>query len=305
MKMVSAAKLKRASDAIIGLRPYAVKLKELLDKIAVQLDTAESPFLQARPVNKLLVVSITSNRGQAGAFNSNIIKASLNFISSDFSSFKGSENVSMLAIGRKGFDYFTRRKHYMLENFNDIYLKLEFAAVAGIANMIMQGYEEGRWDRVELIYNHYKNAAVQVVTQEVLLPLGLGDNSAPSGLPAAAPGNSTDGLLGSVKPPQPGGSRAAAQERITEKIPFYIFEPSPEEIVKRLIPEAIRIQLYKALLDSHAAEHGARMTSMEKATENAGELLKTYRLQYNRARQAAITTEILEIVSGANALSEN
>jgi len=304
MKMVSAAKLKRASDAIIGLRPYAVKLKELLDKIAVQLESADSPFLQDRPVNKLLVISITSNRGQAGAFNSNIIKASLNFISSDFAAFKGSENVSMLAIGRKGFDYFTRRKHYMLENFNDIYLKLEFAEVAGIANMIMQGYEEGRWDRVELIYNHYKNAAVQVVTQEVLLPLGIGDNRAASGSQAGAPGNSTDGLPGSVKPAQP-GSRAAAQERITEKIPFYIFEPSPEEIVKRLIPEAIRIQLYKALLDSHAAEHGARMTSMEKATENAGELLKTYRLQYNRARQAAITTEILEIVSGANALSEN
>jgi len=304
MKMVSAAKLKRASDAIIGLRPYAVKLKELLDKIAVQLESVDSPFLQARPVNKLLVVSITSNRGQAGAFNSNIIKASLSFIASDFASFKGSQNVSMLAIGRKGFDYFTRRKHHMLENFNDIYLKLEFSAVASIANMIIQGYEEGRWDRVELIYNHYKNAAVQVVTQEVLLPLGLGDTSAPGGSPAIAPGSSTARAPDTSKPAHP-GSRAAAQERITEKIPFYIFEPSPEEIVKRLIPEAIRIQLYKALLDSHAAEHGARMTSMEKATENAGELLKTYRLQYNRARQAAITTEILEIVSGANALSGN
>lgn len=272
MKMVSAAKLKRAADAIFQLRPYANKLKEILENLSSQLDEVYSPYTEARPVKSVLFIPITSNRGQAGAFNSNVIKATMNLISTKY--LEGGKNVNMLfmPIGRKGYEFFNRRNVTMLGAHNDVYVNLRFEEVARIANEIMTGYEQGKWDRVEIIYNQFKNAAVQILTREVLLPVQHADN------------------VSSAK---------------THEVANYIFEPGQTEIISKLIPEAIRIQLYKAILDSHAAEHGARMTSMDKATENAGELLKSYRLLYNRARQAAITTEILEIVSGANALAAN
>lgn len=272
MKMVSAAKLKRAADSIFQLRPYANKLKEILENLSSQLEEVHSPYTEARPVKSVLFIPITSNRGQAGAFNSNVIKATLNRINTEYP--EGGKNVNMIfmPIGRKGYEFFNRRNVTMLGAHNDVYVNLRFEEVARIANEIMSGYEQGKWDRVEIVYNQFKNAAVQILTHEVLLPVQRSE---------------------------------VATSAKTQEVANYIFEPGQNEIVSKLVPEAIRIQLYKAILDSHAAEHGARMTSMDKATENAGELLKSYRLLYNRARQAAITTEILEIVSGANALAAN
>lgn len=271
MKMVSAAKLKRAADAIVQLRPYANKLKEILENLSSQLDEVQSTYTEVRPVKNVLFIPVTSNRGQAGAFNTNVVKATLNRIKAEYAQDDKKVNILFMPIGRKGYEFFSRRNYTLLGAHNDIYTKLNFEEVAALANEVMLGYEQGKWDRVEIVYNQFKNAAVQILSQEVLLPI---QRSEPSAQASTEVGN-------------------------------YIFEPGKEEIVEKLIPEAIRIQLYKAILDSHAAEHGARMTSMDKATENAGELLKSYRLLYNRARQAAITTEILEIVSGANALAES
>ncbi len=272
MKMVSAAKLKRAVDSIVQLRPYANKLKEILENLSSQVEEVESPYTEVRAVKNVLYIPVTSNRGQAGAFNSNVIKATLNRIAADLPESDKKVNRLFMPIGRKGYEFFAKRNHDVLGAHRDVYQNLRFDEVAKITNEVMLGYEQGKWDRVEIVYNQFKNAAVQILTTEVLLPVQR-----------AEPVKSAKG----------------------EPVANYIFEPDKEEIVAKLIPEAIRIQLYKAILDSHAAEHGARMTSMDKATENAGELLQSYRLLYNRARQAAITTEILEIVSGASALSAN
>lgn len=269
MKMVSAAKLKRATNAIIQLRPYATKLKEILGNLSASLEGSSSPFIQEREPNKVLIIVVSSNRGLAGAFNMNVIKAANNLIAEKYSDQYKNGNVSIVAIGKKSQDFYEKRNYKVIGNNNEIYTALTFQNVTKITDSIMTGFEKGAYDRVELVYNRFKNAAVQILTTEQLLPL----------------------------------PKAETTDEVVTSNADYILEPSQEEIVEQLIPKSIKIQLYKAVLDSHASEHGARMTSMDKATENAGDLLKALKLSYNQARQAAITTELTEIVSGAAALN--
>ncbi|WP_256001984.1 ATP synthase F1 subunit gamma [Pedobacter deserti] len=269
MKMVSAAKLKRATNAIVQLRPYATKLKEILGNLSASLEGSSSPFIQEREPNKVLIVAVSSNRGLAGAFNTNVIKTTNNLISEKYSEQYKNGNVSILAIGKKTQDFYEKRGYNTVGNNNEIFNALTFENVTKITESIMDGFEKGKYDRVELVYNRFKNAAVQILTTEQLLPLPKNEET------------------------------EVAQVSNTD----YVLEPSKERIVEQLIPKSIKIQLYKAVLDSHASEHGARMTSMDKATENAGDLLKALKLSYNQARQAAITTELTEIVSGAAALN--
>jgi F-type H+-transporting ATPase subunit gamma len=276
MKMVSAAKLKRATNAIVQLRPYANKLKDLLANLSASLEDGASPYLQQRQPVHVLVVVVSSNRGLAGAFNTNVIKTANNLIAEKYSEQLRAGNVSIVAIGKKSQEFFQRRKFNVIGNNNDLYLDLNFINASKITESIMQGFINGDYDRVELVYNHFRNAAVQYQVAEQLLPVPL-----PEAKPAEI-----------VK----------AKDADIENQVNYILEPSQEEIVEQLIPKNIKIQLYRAVLDSNASEHGARMTAMDKATENAGDLLKALKLSYNQARQAAITTELTEIVSGAAAL---
>jgi F-type H+-transporting ATPase subunit gamma len=268
MKMVSAAKLKRATNAIVQLRPYATKLNELLANLSASLEDGASPYLQEREPVRVLVVVVSSNRGLAGAFNTNVIKTANNLIADKYSEQLKAGNVSVVAIGKKSQEFYQRRKYNVIGNNNDLYLDLNFTNTSKITEAIMEGFVNGDYDRVELVYNHFRNAAIQYQVAEQLLPV-----------------------------PKPEGKIEVKAAQVD-----YILEPSKEEIVEQLIPKNIKIQLYRAVLDSHASEHGARMTAMDKATENAGDLLKALKLSYNQARQAAITTELTEIVSGAAAL---
>jgi F-type H+-transporting ATPase subunit gamma len=269
MKMVSAAKLKRATNAIIQLRPYANKMKDILANLSASLDESNSPFIQDREPNKVLIITISSNRGLAGAFNMNVIKTTNNLISGKYAEQYRKGNVHIVAIGKKVQDFYEKRKYNVIGNNNDLYSDLTFENVSRITEAVMDGFVKGDYDRVELVYNQFRNAAIQILTSEQLLPV----------------------------------PKAEAMAENTKQVD-YILEPSQEEIVEQLIPKSIKIQVYKAVLDSHASEHGARMTAMDKATENAGELLRALKLSYNQARQAAITTELTEIVSGAAALSK-
>lgn len=262
MKMVSAAKLKKAQDAITAMRPYADKLTELLQSLSATLDAdSGSKFAQQREVNNVLLVAITSNRGLCGAFNSNIIKECSRLASEDYSG----KNVSLVTIGKKGNDILSKSLN-VVENNNAIFDDLTFENGAEIAQMLMDKFIEGDFDKIEIIYNRFKNAATQIVTTEQFLPIV----------------------------PVEGESSVNSD---------YIFEPSKAEIVEQLIPKSLKTQLFKAIRDSFASEHGARMTAMHKATDNAGELRDSLTLTYNKARQAAITNEILEIVGGAEALN--
>jgi len=269
MKMVSAAKLKRATNAIVALRPYATKLKELLGNLSASLEDGSSPYLQEREPVRVLVIVVTSNRGLAGAFNMNAIKTSNNLIAEKYSAQLAAGNVSIVSIGKKSQEFYERRKYNVIGNNNDVYNDLNFLNVSKITESVMEGFLKGQYDRVELVYNQFRNAAMQILTTEQLLPVPKSEASKSNNAPTVD----------------------------------YILEPSQEEIVRELIPKNIKIQVYKAVLDSYASEHGARMTAMDKATENAGDLLKALKLAYNQARQAAITTELTEIVSGAAALS--
>ncbi|MGJ1391254.1 ATP synthase F1 subunit gamma [Sphingobacterium spiritivorum] len=272
MKMVSAAKLKRATNAIVQLRPYATKLRDILADVSARVEGNDSPFTKDREPNKVLLIVVSSNRGLAGAFNANVIKATNNLVASKYAEQLRKGNVSIIAIGKKGNDFYAKRDAYhVIANHSDLFAELNFENTSKITEFVMEQFKLGNFDRVEVIYNQFRNAAVQVLTAEQILPLLPGEDSKP-------------------KDKQP-------------KEVDYIIEPSKEKIIEELIPKAIKTQLYKAILDSHASEHGARMTAMDKATENAGDLLKALKLSYNQARQAAITTELTEIVSGAAALS--
>ena len=266
MKMVSAAKLKKAQDAITAMRPYSQKLTELLQNLSATLDSdSGSTYSEQREVNKVLVVVITSNRGLAGAFNTNVIKASQALMNETYAG----KQVDFMTIGKKGNDIL--KKTGKVTTFNsEIFDDLSYDPVADIAQQLMDSYAEGKYDRIVLVYNHFKNAATQEVMREQFLPI----------LP-----------------------RQNAEAVENTATPNYIFEPSKEEIVEGLIPKSLKTQLFKAIRDSVASEHGARMTAMHKATDNATELRDELKLQYNKARQASITNEILEIVGGAEALA--
>ena len=263
MKMVSAAKLKRAQDAITQMRPYSNKLTDLLQNLSSSLDGSENnQYSDSRVVKKLLIVTITSNRGLCGGFNSYIIKSAKNIIEKQ----NNNTDVEILSIGKKSSEHFTKNGYKMFSVHDEVYNELTFENISIIAETIINKFLSKEFDRVVLVYNQFKNAATQIIMNENYLPI---DNSA---------------------------------EEKTQTAD-YIFEPNQNEIVKELIPKSLKTQLFKAVLDSHAAEHGARMTAMHKATDNAAELKKELTLTYNKARQAAITGEILEIVGGAEALN--
>ena len=263
MKMVSAAKLKRAQDAITQMRPYSNKLTDLLQSLSSSLDGSENnQYSDSRVVKKLLIVAITSNRGLCGGFNSYIIKSVKNIIEKQ----NNNTDVQILSIGKKSSEHFTKNGYKMFSVHDEVYNELTFENISIIAETIINKFLSKEFDRVVLVYNQFKNAATQIIMNENYLPI---DNTAKEST------QTTD----------------------------YIFEPNQTEIVKELIPKSLKTQLFKAVLDSHAAEHGARMTAMHKATDNAAELKKELTLTYNKARQAAITGEILEIVGGAEALN--
>ena len=261
MKMVSAAKLKKAQDAITAMRPYAEKLTELLQSLSATLDgEVGGSFTTQREVNRVLIVAVTSNRGLCGAFNSNVIKQA-KLIADSYAG----KQVDIFAIGKKGNDALSKTNK-IAGNKSEVFDNLTFDNVAEIAQILTDKFTSGEYDKIQIVYNQFKNAATQIVQTEQFLPL--------------AP-------IKSDKPVSTGD---------------YIFEPSKEEIVLTLIPKSLKTQLYKAIRDSFASEHGARMTAMHKATDNATELRNQLKLTYNKARQAAITNEILEIVGGAEAL---
>lgn len=262
MKMVSAAKLKKAQDAITAMRPYADKLTELLQSLSASLDAdSGSKFSDDREENKVLVVAITSNRGLCGAFNTNIIKQGIHLANETYAD----KQVDFLAIGKKANDVLGKN-HHVVANHSAIFDDLTFENVATVAEELMELFGNGSYDRIEIVYNKFKNAATQLVMTEQFLPIVSGEGDV---------GTNAD----------------------------YIFEPSKTEIVMQLIPKSLKTQLYKSVRDSFASEHGARMTAMHKATDNATELRDQLKLTYNQARQAAITNEILEIVGGAEALN--
>jgi len=269
MKMVSAAKLKRAQDAITQMRPYANKLKEILENVSASVDASENVYARQGKGKNLLIIGVSSNRGLAGAFNSNIIKRINYLIQNDYKDY----DVTVVPVGKKVQDAFRRTKYYITgqdiphTHNNELFDKLTYDNASAFMGKVMDAFLAKEFDKVVVVYNQFRNAAVQVPTQEQLLPV----------VPAASEGASKTNQ-------------------------DYIFEPSKEFIVNELIPRSVKTQFYKALLDSVASEHGARMTAMHKATDNAKAMQRDLKIMYNKARQAAITKEILEIVGGAEAL---
>jgi F-type H+-transporting ATPase subunit gamma len=265
MKMVAAAKLRRAQDKITQMRPYSQKLTAILNNVSAASDgEADIVFAEKREINNVLIVPITSDKGLCGAFNTNVLKASSAAIAGQFEG----KNITILPLGKKAFEFFKKRDFNVIDTYFQVFADVSFENVKLAAGYAMNEFEEGNYDKVVLVYNHFKNVATQEVIIENFLPM------TPEFDENHTKGPDTD----------------------------YILEPSREYIIEELVPTSLKIQFFKAVLESNASEHGARMTAMDKATENAGELLKDLRLMYNRSRQAAITNEILEIVAGANAL---
>jgi F-type H+-transporting ATPase subunit gamma len=269
MKMVSAAKLRRAQDKIVRLRPYANKLHEILVGVTQSLVDSEEENVYGRKSapEKILIVVVTSNRGLCGGFNSNVIKETRRAIADKYNEQYSKGNLWFIAIGKKGYEFLKKQNQNILEEDNQLFNHLTFENVSVVATRVMESFVAGKFDRVDIIYNQFKNAAVQNLTNEIFLPV-----------------------------------ETVPTEKKVQVVLDYIYEPTKEEIVKELIPKSLKIQFYKAVLDSFVAEHGARMTAMHKATDNATQMIRELTLQYNKARQASITNQILEVVSGAEAL---
>lgn len=268
MKMVSAAKLRRAQDAITQMRPYAKKLQEMLSNIVSSSDADVNMALAAeRPINKVMIIVVTSDRGLCGGYNSNLIKLAKQTISDKYAAQLAKGNVQLLPVGKKGYEHFNKNGYKVVDKYWDIFTGLSFEKVQSAAKYAMDAFANKEVDAVELVYSEFKNAGTQLFVSEQFLPV--------------------------QKIVSAGNAKKAD----------FIFEPSQEVLIVELMPKILNTQLYKAVLDANASEHGARMTAMDKASENANELLKALKLSYNRARQAAITTELTEIVSGAAALN--
>ncbi|HZF63721.1 MAG TPA: ATP synthase F1 subunit gamma [Chitinophagaceae bacterium] len=268
MKMVSAAKLRRAQDAIVQMRPYARKLQEMLSNIVSSSEGEGTISLAAeRPVEKVLILVITSDRGLAGAYNANIIKLAKQVIRENYAQQQGRGNVTIWSIGKKGFEHFTKNNYAVSDTYKDLFLNLSFENVQKASAAAVAAFQNKEFDAVEIVYSEFKNAATQSFVVERFLPI------------------------------------PRVQSQSTNVKADFIFDPNREELIAELMPKILNTQLFKAVLDAHASEHGARMTAMDKASENANELLRSLKISYNRARQAAITTELTEIVSGAAALN--
>lgn len=269
MKMVSAAKLRRATDAIIAARPYAKKMKELLSHLSGQVDVTKYPQFEEREVKSVAIVVVTADRGLCGAFNSNIIKATVNHIEANYAEMNAAGKVKLICVGKKGFDFFNKRHYTVVSKHIGLFNQMNFNAAKAIVAEVVDGFIKGEYDKVEIISNEFKNAVQQKLTISQFLPV--------------------------------------VSEETKEKkhaVVDYIYEPSSDEIVGALIPKHLNFQMWRVLLDSNAAEQGARMTAMENASTNARDLIKVLQLNYNKARQAAITKELLEIVGGAEALKK-
>lgn len=267
MKMVAAAKLRRAQDKIVQMRPYSQKLTAVLNNVSAASEgDTDIIYAQKREVNKVLMIPVTSDKGLCGAFNSNIIKATNAAISNQFAG----KEISILPLGKKAYEAFKKLDHTLIDSYYQVFSDISFEKVREVAEFVMNGFVEKDFDQVFIVYNEFKNVATQEVKLEQFLPMAKEDS---------------------------GEEKTAETE--------YLLEPSRAYIIEELVPTSLKIQLFKAVLESNASEHGARMTAMDKATENAGDLLKELRLMYNRTRQAAITNEILEIVAGANALEDS
>ncbi|MCH7402537.1 ATP synthase F1 subunit gamma [Belliella kenyensis] len=265
MKMVAAAKLRRAQDKITQMRPYSQKLTNILNNVSAASEgQADIAYAEKREVRSVLIIPVTSDKGLCGAFNANVLKATSLTILQDYAT----AQVTVLPLGKKAYEFFKKRELNVIADYYQVFSDVSFDNVKFAAEYAMGAFAEGKYDKVVLVYNHFKNVATQEVITEQFLPM------------------SSEELASDVKKSE------------TD----YILEPSRSYIIEELVPTSLKIQFYKAILESNASEHGARMTAMDKATENAGELLKDLRLMYNRSRQAAITNEILEIVAGANAL---
>ncbi|MCF8331402.1 MAG: ATP synthase F1 subunit gamma [Bacteroidales bacterium] len=271
MKMVSASKLRKAQNAIQKMRPYDEKLHNIMRHISGDVDQeqVDSVYTTEREVEKVLLVVISSNRGLCGSFNTNVIKKAESRIEEDFQSHKENSNLFIYAIGKKVFQYFNREGYQTAGHEEEMIEKPEFEPVRELSGLLMKQFAEGEYDRIEIVYNQFKNAATQILKSEKFLPVTTDEEQ-----------------------------EDAEQKTDAE----YLYEPDQETILLELLPKTLKVQLYKILLDSHAAEHGARMTAMHQATENAKELLRELQLAYNKARQAAITNELMEITSGADAL---
>jgi len=268
MKMVAAAKLRRAQDKITQMRPYSQKLSAILNNISSGSEgSTDIVYAKERPVSKVLIVAITSDKGLCGAFNSNILKASMLSIQEKYEG----KQVTIMPIGKKAFDFFKKKDFPVISDHYQLFDDVSFEPIKKAAEAVMEAFVNGTFDQVVLVYNEFKNVATQLVVREQFLPI----------------------------------TRSESEEGASPNSQEYIVEPSREYIIEELVPNSLKIQFYKAILDSNASEHGARMTAMSKATDNAAELLKELKLVYNRTRQAAITNEILEIVAGANALEGN
>jgi len=269
MKMVSAAKLRKAQDAILRMRPYATKLHEVLSRVVSNMDSAiETPYAVHRPVGKVLLVLVTSNRGLCGAFNANVVKQAASLLEGEYAQAHAQGLVDFMIVGKKAADQLKARKLKAKTSHNELWSHLNFAEASKVAEEVMAAFATGQYDKVELIYNQFKNAGTQILVHEPFLPIVLEKRA--------------------------GSSKGRRND--------YIFDPDMDSIVRDLVPKALKIQFFKALLDSQAAEHGARMTAMHKATDNATSMIRELKLKYNKARQAAITTELTEIVAGAQAL---
>ncbi|MEM0938528.1 MAG: ATP synthase F1 subunit gamma [Bacteroidota bacterium] len=270
MKMVAASKLRKAQYQIIQMRPYFLKMSEIIQNISSNLQSEEidNPYAEERAIDKVLLVVVSSDRGLCGAFNSSVFKYARNLIDKKYTIQESSGNLYLLPIGKKSLEYFAKRKYNVIKDYSHLMEKLNFDDARETAEMIMEKFVKRAFDQVEIVYNEFKNVATQIIHNEQFLPI----------------------------------KDISTHEVNEQKNTDYIYEPSQEYIFQELIPKSLKIQFYKTLLESNASEHGARMTAMDKATENADELLKELKLTYNRTRQAAITKEILEIVSGADAL---
>ena len=268
MKMVAAAKLRKAQDRIVRLRPYASKLNEILQGLNLTMENNEEEHSYGRisDPNKVLLIVITSNRGLCGAFNANVLRETQRIINEKYAGQKENGSLWLMTVGKKGAAHFGKRGYQILEDHSSIFDDLTFENVAVIAEKLMNSFLTGEFDRIEFVYNQFRNAATQDLINEIFLPVEPDDDKE----------NTSSGDI--------------------------IWEPSQEEIIKELIPKILKLQFYKAILDSYVAEHGARMTAMHMATDNATELIRDLTLEYNKARQASITNEILEVVSGAEAL---
>jgi len=269
MKLVSAAKLKKAQDAITKMRPYSNKLTEILQNLSQSMDASEGVYTRQREVKNVLLVVVTSNRGLCGGFNANVLKRANWAMNNEYKQLMEEGKLHVITVGKKATQFFAKRNVNLISSHDEIFNAISFENVIPVAEEVMKLFVEGKVDKVEFIYNQFKSAGTQVIQQEQFLP---------------------------VLPPE-----KKVEETKTNSVD-YIFEPSKEEIIQNLIPLSLKTQFFKVVLDSNASEHGARMTAMHKATDNAGELLKALKLSYNKARQAAITNEILEISAGAEAL---